>query len=160
LRHKASQTSIRPATRVFSSEIDTGSREENASKTKSWSPVSIQSERKRLWQAVEEAGSEAFRIVILWGPDLIGGTMRGSDEQSGSLFSYVDLEARVRVDHPLQVIRDLANAALEEVSGWIKSPAGLAKVKLGGRDRVDAGFVLALAAYNLIRLPKLLTAPA
>jgi hypothetical protein len=26
--------------------------------------------------------------------------MRGSDEQSGSLFSYVDLEARVRGDHP------------------------------------------------------------
>lgn len=43
--------------------------------------------------------------------------MRGSDEQSGSLFSYVDLEARVRVDHPLRVIRDLANAALGDLSG-------------------------------------------
>ena len=29
--------------------------------------------------------------------------MRGSDERSGSLFSYVDLEARVRVDHPVAV---------------------------------------------------------
>jgi hypothetical protein len=28
-----------------------------------------------------------------------------------------------------------------------------------GRDRVDAVFTLALAAYNLIRLPKLLAAP-
>lgn len=37
---------------------------------------------------------------------------------------------------------------------------GLAKVKRRGRDRVDAVFVLALAAYNLIRLPKLLAAPA
>ncbi len=44
--------------------------------------------------------------------------MRGSDERSGSLFSYVDLEARVRADHPpLRVIRDLANAALGELSG-------------------------------------------
>ena len=43
--------------------------------------------------------------------------MRGSDEQSGSLFSYVDLEARVRVDHPLRLIRDLANAALGDLSG-------------------------------------------
>jgi transposase len=43
--------------------------------------------------------------------------MRGSDERSGSLFSYVDLEARVRVDHPLRVIRDLANAALGDLSG-------------------------------------------
>jgi transposase len=47
---------------------------------------------------------------------------------------------------------------IEEVFGWIKSSAGLAKVKLRGRDRVDAAFTLALAAYNLIRLPKLLSA--
>jgi hypothetical protein len=45
---------------------------------------------------------------------------------------------------------------IEEVFGWIKCSAGLAKVKLRGRDRVDAAFTLALAAYNLIRLPKLL----
>jgi transposase len=49
---------------------------------------------------------------------------------------------------------------IEEVFGWIKSSAGLAKVKLRGRDRVDAAFTLALAAYNLIRLPKLLAVPS
>jgi transposase len=49
---------------------------------------------------------------------------------------------------------------IEEVFGWIKSSAGLAKVKVRGRARVDAVFTLALAAYNLIRLPKLLAAPA
>lgn len=43
--------------------------------------------------------------------------------------------------------------------GWIKASAGLAKVKLRGRARVDAAFTLALAAYNLIRLPKLLAVP-
>ena len=48
---------------------------------------------------------------------------------------------------------------IEEVFGWIKSSAGLAKVKLRGRDRVDAAFTLALAAYNLIRLPKLMAVP-
>ena len=48
---------------------------------------------------------------------------------------------------------------IEEVFGWIKSSAGLAKVKLRGRARVDAAFMLALAAYNLIRLPKLLAVP-
>jgi transposase len=42
--------------------------------------------------------------------------MRGSDEQSGSLFSYVDLEARVRRDHPLRAIREVANAALNDLS--------------------------------------------
>ena len=38
--------------------------------------------------------------------------MRGSDERSGELFSYIDLEARVRSDHPLRVIRAIVNEAL------------------------------------------------
>ncbi|GLI91127.1 hypothetical protein LMG27198_01190 [Methylocystis echinoides] len=38
--------------------------------------------------------------------------MRGRDERSGALFSYVDLEARVPNSHPLRVIRALANDAL------------------------------------------------
>src|SRR5882672_9312425 len=42
--------------------------------------------------------------------------MRGSDESSGSLFSYVDLEARVRRDHPLRTIREIANGALSDLS--------------------------------------------
>jgi transposase len=46
-----------------------------------------------------------------------GGSMRGSDERSGSLFSYVDLEARVRRDHPLRAIREIANAALGDMTG-------------------------------------------
>ena len=43
--------------------------------------------------------------------------MRGKDGSSGSLFSYVDLEARVPRGHPLRAIRDLTNAALSEMSG-------------------------------------------
>jgi len=42
--------------------------------------------------------------------------MRGSDERSGSLFSYIDLETRVRADHPLRPIRTIVNAALERLS--------------------------------------------
>lgn len=38
--------------------------------------------------------------------------MRGSDERIGALFSYVDLDARVRQDHPLRVIRAVVNEAL------------------------------------------------
>ena len=49
---------------------------------------------------------------------------------------------------------------IEEVFGWMKSAAGLARIKLRGRAKVDAAFTLGLAAYNLIRLPKLLAAPA
>jgi transposase len=43
--------------------------------------------------------------------------MRGSDQHSGSLFSYVDLEMRVPKDHPLRAIREIANDALSELSG-------------------------------------------
>lgn len=46
---------------------------------------------------------------------------------------------------------------IEEIFGWIKAQAGLAKVKLRGRPKVEAAFTFATAAYNLIRLPKLLT---
>src|SRR6201987_2990510 len=42
--------------------------------------------------------------------------MRGSDKRSGELFSYVDLEQRVRPDHPLRAIRSLTEAALASLS--------------------------------------------
>jgi transposase len=42
--------------------------------------------------------------------------MRGSDARNGSLFSYVDLEARVPPRHPLRVIRRLADAVLAGMS--------------------------------------------
>lgn len=38
--------------------------------------------------------------------------MRGADEASGSLFSYVDLEARIPARHPLRKIRQVVNEAL------------------------------------------------
>ena len=38
--------------------------------------------------------------------------MRGSDETKGSLFSYVDLEARIPAQHPLRKIRQVVNDAL------------------------------------------------
>ncbi len=185
--------------------------------------------------------------------------MRGSDERNGSLFSYVDLEARVPTDHPLRVIRRIADEALagmsakfdacyarigrpsiaperlmralllqafysirserqlmerlefdllfrwfvglgiddrvwdastfskhrdrlmeadaaveflsgvvryarsqrirkriEEVFGWLKTVAGWRKTRFRGLDRTEWGLTLALAAYNLTRMPKLL----
>lgn len=39
--------------------------------------------------------------------------MRGSDASVGSLFSYIDLEERAPQDHPLRVIRRIA----DEVQG-------------------------------------------
>ena len=42
--------------------------------------------------------------------------MRGEDQRSEGIFSYVRLEQRVPVDHPLRPIRDLVDAALKELS--------------------------------------------
>ncbi|WP_095081504.1 IS5 family transposase [Mesorhizobium sophorae] len=48
---------------------------------------------------------------------------------------------------------------IEEAFGWIKVVAGQQKTKYRGRDRVGWAFIFAAAAYNLVRLPKLLAAP-
>jgi transposase len=49
---------------------------------------------------------------------------------------------------------------VEEAFGWIKTVAGQEKTKFRGRDRVGWAFTFAAAAYNLVRLPKLLAVPA
>ena len=43
--------------------------------------------------------------------------MRGTDETSGSLFSYVDLEERIPARHPLRKIRQVVNDALASLDG-------------------------------------------
>jgi transposase len=48
--------------------------------------------------------------------------MRGADERTGSLFSYVNIETRAGKDHPLRRIRALVNTALAELD---KDFAGL-----------------------------------
>ena len=47
---------------------------------------------------------------------------------------------------------------IEEANGWIKSVGGMAQTKLRGLARVGWLFQLKAAAYNLIRLPKLVAA--
>jgi transposase len=51
----------------------------------------------------------------------------GGDDRTGELFSYVDLEARVRRDHPLRTIRAIVNealSALERDLAALYSPIG------------------------------------
>ena len=53
--------------------------------------------------------------------------MRGGDNRTGKLFSYVDLEVRVRRDHPLRAIRTIVNealSALEREFARLYSPIG------------------------------------
>ena len=53
--------------------------------------------------------------------------MRGSDESTGSLFSYVDLEDRVGANYPLRTIRAIVNEAPTALAGGFSalySPIG------------------------------------
>jgi len=45
---------------------------------------------------------------------------------------------------------------IEEAFGWIKTIAGQQKTRFRGRERVEWAFTFAAAAYNLVRLPKLI----
>ena len=49
---------------------------------------------------------------------------------------------------------------IEEVFGWMKTVALLRKTRYRGRERVAWAFTFAAAAYNLVRMRKLLTQPA
>ena len=48
---------------------------------------------------------------------------------------------------------------VEEGFGWIKTVAGQEQTKFRGREQVGWAFTFATAAYNLVRLPKLMAAP-
>jgi hypothetical protein len=66
--------------------------------------------------------------------------MRGDDGICGSFFNYIDLEKRVHADHPLRVIRQIANVALKSLSadfGKLYSPIGRGSIppeRLGATD--------------------------
>ena len=62
--------------------------------------------------------------------------------------------------HPGYAISQRCRKRIEEVFGWIKAAAAFTAVKVRGKPKVDATFTLAVAAYNLIRIPKLLARPA
>ena len=62
--------------------------------------------------------------------------------------------------HPGYAASQRVRKRIEEGFGWMKAVAGLDRPKLRGVDRVGWAFTFAAAAYNLVRLPKLLAVPA
>jgi len=62
--------------------------------------------------------------------------------------------------HEGYAISQHARPRIEPAFGWLKTIAWMRKVKLRGLPKVDWLFVFASAAFNLIRLPKLLARPA
>ena len=62
--------------------------------------------------------------------------------------------------HPGYAVSQRARKRIEEAFGWIKTIAGCAKAKLRGTHRLAFRFTLAMAAYNLVRMPRLLAEAA
>jgi transposase len=62
--------------------------------------------------------------------------------------------------HPGYAVSQRIRKRVEEVFGWVKSAAGLRQTRCRGLERVGWGFGLAAAAYNLVRLPRLLAETA
>jgi IS5 family transposase len=60
--------------------------------------------------------------------------------------------------HPGYAKSQRIRKRIEEAFGWIKMVAGLRQTKLRGLPKVDWAFTFAAAAYNLVRLPKLIGA--
>lgn len=60
--------------------------------------------------------------------------------------------------HPGYDISLRIRKRIEEVFGWTKTTGGLRKTRHRGTDRVGWAFTLTAAAYNLVRLPKLIAA--
>ena len=58
--------------------------------------------------------------------------------------------------HPGYEASQRVRKRIEEAFAWIKAIAGQSRTKLRGLARVRWSFTLAAAAYNLVRLPKLL----
>jgi len=58
--------------------------------------------------------------------------------------------------HPGYTVSQRIRKRIEEIFGWLKTVAGWRKSRFRGLDRTEHGFHLALAAYNLARMPKLL----
>ena len=60
--------------------------------------------------------------------------------------------------HPGYRISTIKRKRIEEPFGWIKTVGGLRKTRHRGRGLVEWFFVLTAAAYNLVRIPKILAA--
>ena len=62
--------------------------------------------------------------------------------------------------HPGYAISQVFRKRVEEISGWLKTVANFRKTRFKGLERTQLASYLVGAAYNLLRMGKLLTSPA
>jgi transposase len=84
----------------------------------------------------------------------IGATPHVAQNLSGRSSAVDDRTTR----HEGYGISQRKRKLVEEVFGWTKTVGGLRKTRHRGQERVDWVYLFTLAAYNLIRMPKLIGA--
>ena len=62
--------------------------------------------------------------------------------------------------HPGYAVSQRIRKRIEEAFGWAKTVAGRRKMRHRGLPKLDWQYTLAMAAYDLVRFPKLLAEPA
>ena len=80
--------------------------------------------------------------------------MRGTDETTGSLFSYVDLEDRIPARHPLRKVREIVNDALTSMD--VRDPAHCPKARhsaIDGRTTRHSGYAASQKRRKKIEEP-------
>jgi hypothetical protein len=82
----------------------------------------------------------------------LGATLHVAQSTSGRRSAIEGCTTR----HPGYTLSIRVRKRIEEVFGWVKAAAGQRNIKFRGLPKVRFAFTSAVAAYNLVRQPKLL----
>ena len=105
------------------------------------------------------ASTKSFRLRDEGSDDGDAGGRNAPVDFRGEKRSNATHASRTDPDAMLYAASQRIRKRIEEAFGWIKTIAGMRKTKLRGLAKVDWAFTFAAAAYNLVRLPRLLEAP-
>jgi len=116
-------------------------------------------DRQKRVRRITLAADKAYDVAAFVG-DLRGRRVTPHIAVNGSI-SKNGVARKTAIDgrtkrHPGYAVSQVCRKRIEEVFGWVKTQAGFAKVKVRGRRKAEAVFTFAVAAYNLIRIPKML----
>jgi len=79
--------------------------------------------------------------------------MRGADEQTGSMFSYVSLEERIPRDHPVRAVRGITDRALARMTNAIRHAVREIRPAVDSSREAASRAVAAGAVYDSRRAP-------